>query len=76
MSAFCMGYIQGVTHTENGISLSITPMTKLCIPDDVTLSQLKDVLIAYLKDRPEERHWAAWSLVHNAINDAFPCPRQ
>lgn len=75
-NSYCIGYIQGVISTDEGISKTPTSTNRsLCIPTGVTMLQLQDIVIAYLKYTPEERHWPSWILVHNAINKAFPCQK-
>lgn len=75
-NAYCIGFIKGVLVTERGLArLPNAPFTAPCIPEGVTMGQLKDIVVAYLKERPQERHWQGWSLVHNAANNAFPCSR-
>ncbi len=44
-----------------------------CIPKDASYVQLRDVVIAYLKKRPEYRHKAANELILTAMQDNFPC---
>lgn len=44
-----------------------------CAPVGVTASQVRDVVIGYLKAHPEVRHYAAVGLVAEAIAEAFPC---
>lgn len=68
----CNRYIVGVV---DGI-LVVSPREKppFVIPQGVTGQQLNDVVIAYLKDNPDKRHWEAQYLVWNAIHAAFPAP--
>lgn len=73
---FCSAYIAGVadtferlrslTQSERGHSASI------CIPANVTVGQMKDIVFRYLSANPQHRHYAASDLVVIAIVDAFP----
>ena len=43
-----------------------------CVPKkNVSEGQIRDVVIAYLRNKPEARHFGAASLIHNAIYLAF-----
>jgi hypothetical protein len=46
---------------------------RVCIPSEATLAQVRDVVIRYLQEHPEERHYAASSLSLRALVLAFPC---
>jgi hypothetical protein len=46
---------------------------RTCVPDEVTRSQIRDVVCAYLEANPANRHWEAPVLVFNALVDGFPC---
>ena len=63
---FCQGYVAA-------LSDSLGPEYKVCMPNEVTLGQAMDVVITFLRAHPELRHLTAWSLVQNALAQAFPC---
>lgn len=44
-----------------------------CVPAEGENSQIKDVLIRYLRDNPTTRHESARSLMEQAMAQAFPC---
>ncbi|MCA1338092.1 Rap1a/Tai family immunity protein [Pseudooceanicola marinus] len=44
-----------------------------CIPSDATNEQLRDIVVRYLSDHPESRHFPARGLIWNALMEAFPC---
>lgn len=46
---------------------------KFCIPDGVTLGQVKDVFCRYLVDNPKHRHWVGAAIANNAISTTWPC---
>ena len=72
----CMGFIQGVTV---GIVADHVINNKIrmpyCVRPGVTLGQLDDVVVAYLKAHPANRDTTAASIVLAAIEDAYPCQK-
>jgi hypothetical protein len=70
---FCEGFIVAVADELRVAYASFAPKAYLCIPGDVAVQQLKDVVVLYLERHPEERHLSAASLVSTALVDAFPC---
>lgn len=71
----CMGYVEGVSDAvalETSIGGDLFGWTA-CIPAEATASQVRDVVVKYLKSHPELRHLGAPSLVASAIGEAFPC---
>jgi len=70
---FCHGYITGVSDME-GINTAAHPeQRRSCIPEDVTNGQIKDVVLKYLRDHPEDRHLLAAILIVEAVSKAFSC---
>jgi hypothetical protein len=65
---FALGYIAGVSDVLVG-----DDMLKTCVPENVTVGQMRDIVIKYLKDNPEKRHFTAHSNVGVALFKAFPC---
>jgi Rap1a immunity proteins len=47
---------------------------RACIPLSVTNGQVRDVVLLYMKQHPEKRHYGAAGLVAGALAEAFPCP--
>jgi Rap1a immunity proteins len=64
MEATCAGYIMGVTDALE---------TEVCVPNEVNVRQIVDVVKLYLHDHPEKRHFGASSLVTVALKEKFPC---
>jgi Rap1a immunity proteins len=64
----CLGYVTGVASVE--AALNAIP---ICFPAKATANQLRDVVIAYLRDNPADRHMSALVLVSNAYVASFPC---
>lgn len=65
----CMGYIAGVV--DDFAALRLVQKKTSCIPRNVTVGQLKDVVVKYLKENPEKRNWWGASLVRGAVLDAW-----
>lgn len=69
----CFAYILGTYH---GFTIAeslhdVEPLT--CVPSTVTVDQLSEVVIKYLRNNPQNRHLPARGLVMIAIRNAFPC---
>jgi hypothetical protein len=59
----CQGYVAGVWDSSD--------FDKVCPAPNVRLGQIVDVVKNYLRDRPEDRHFAAESLAVAAFEKAF-----
>ena len=68
----CLGYTSAISDAmgDGGIVRGRIA----CIPVGVTRGQVEDVAVQFLKQHPEKRHFAADSLVAQALSKAFPCP--
>jgi hypothetical protein len=67
-AGICWGYIEGVVDS--------IPGGEGFEPDaSVRLSQYVDVVTAYLRDNPNQRHLHAYALVRIALTRAFPARR-
>jgi hypothetical protein len=67
-AGICWGYIEGVVDS--------IPAGEGFEPDEnVRLSQCVDVVIAYLRDNPNQRHLGAYGLVRIALTKAFRTKR-
>jgi hypothetical protein len=65
---FCLAYAAGIADAAY-----FTPMSGICIPLGVQLSQVRDVMVGYLDEHPETRHEPAYYLVNRALIEAWPC---
>jgi hypothetical protein len=45
----------------------------MCPPDGASVSQVVDVVVQYLRDHPEKRHYAIANEAALALKQAFPC---
>lgn len=70
---WCRGYIVGIAdamspgNSVNGYKAKFTA--------GITVQQLTDVVLKFLREHPEDRHYSAGSLVAEALSKAFPSKR-
>ena len=69
----CVSYVMGVVDAIVFQQRIVTRKKFLCIPGDTTSGRLADIVMDYLRERPENRRWSAALLVNNALVAAFPC---
>ena len=71
---WCLGYTSGIS---DGIALSkLTDpenFPSLCIPNEATVGQKKDVILDYIERNPADRHIRLALLASSAWNEAWPC---
>jgi hypothetical protein len=66
----CLGYIMGITDIIRGKEvLGYKP----CLYSNISVQQLHDVVVLYLRSQPAIRHYSAASLVVAALGHSFPC---
>ena len=67
-SVFCVEYISGV------ISRNMADHgTRFCLPQSITDSHVRDVVVLWLDGHPEKRHLAGSFVVLQALKEGFPC---
>jgi hypothetical protein len=71
ISNSCRGYVAGISDAM----ANTNPVAghTACVPKGVTLEQLTDVTITYLRSHANMRHYSAASQVAAAISEGFPC---
>jgi len=69
----CIAFLDGVLMGALVISEREKTSPPFCIPPTATNGQLKDVVTAFLRDRPAVRHYGGGALTVVALIDAFPC---
>jgi hypothetical protein len=73
-SPYCSGYIHGASDAAQSTVRALGKKNgPFCLPRDASGSQIVDVVIKYLRDHPEERHYFAADEVTLALVAAFPC---
>jgi hypothetical protein len=67
---FCQAYIAAIADAARHDPVD---GDKVCVPADVKLEELVDIVSRSLKAHPENRHFGAAGLVAQALAEAFPC---
>ena len=65
-----LGFVVGIADGEES-----QKRPRICISDQVTRGQVRDVVKKYLTEHPEQRHFTAASLVIESLMAAFPCQK-
>ena len=68
----CLGYFWGM-HQTQGMYVYVEEAPQLYCAEDVTTGQLKNVVVDYLEDHPEELDKYALWLIFHILGEAFPC---
>ena len=70
--SFCVGYIIGVADVlfQNEINKYTACAPP---PPSLTQGQVRDVVIAWLRNNPTSRNFGAAGVVAHALSEAFPC---
>jgi hypothetical protein len=74
-SGFCLGYIKGAAEMSR-LRQKVPTLPPLCVPDALTVGEVRNIVVSYIEEHPEELHYASIALVHNALEEAFPCEAQ
>ncbi len=67
----CAGYLTAVS--DMLANRNVVNGFVACIPNTLGNGQGKDVVVKWLRDNPQVRHYPALSLVAQAWSEAFPC---
>ena len=62
----CLAYIAGVSDVLDGMHIT-------CTGGHVSLDEVKDVVVKYLREHPEKRNSDADDSTSIALTSAFPC---
>jgi hypothetical protein len=62
-NGFCLGYVVGTAHA----------LANVCMPNGSTQGQMRDVVLRWLENNPDKRHYDASSIVAYVLGQAFPC---
>jgi hypothetical protein len=65
----CGAYLVGLI---DGVALG----RLFCPPDGATSRQFQQIIIDYIKARPQQWHYPAGMMAATALAEAFPCPSQ
>jgi len=69
----CEGYVAGVVDSRLELHDREMLEKKFCLPVNVDLGQVVQVVVNYLFDHPDELEYTANSTVYVALQGAFPC---
>jgi len=67
---YCTGFVMGV-YDDFDLSRQLEDK-EACLPGGVTAGQLRDVVVAFIRDNPKWRNLDASALIRAAIIDAWP----
>lgn len=68
--ADCYGYITGISDALEGGPVH---GARACVPRNVTIEDVGNAAIAWIRAHPERQHERAAAVVAAALMDAFPC---
>ena len=71
--AQCLGYLMGVADSFSALQY-VMGTSLVCLPDEVTAGELRQVFVKYAGSHPAELDDQARLAVEAAFVDAFPCP--
>lgn len=69
----CFSYIKGVSDLIDTFQETNKSAKAICVPNGVTISQMKDIVMKRLVQHPEIRHLSASSIVWTALVEVWPC---
>lgn len=72
----CLAYLEGLIAGALFTGDPITKPDPLCLPDRVTMGQVRDVVVEYLRTKPAVRHFPGGLLALAALRNAFPCSQK
>lgn len=65
---FALGYVAGAADSANGATY--------CPAANVTIGQINDMVLRFLANSPESRHFTADHIVISLVSKAWPCARR
>jgi len=72
----CQNYIAGIVDYHNLLkSLGAPPSVDFCVPGNVPMSQIKQVVLIYMTAHTEHQDFIASPGVVMALYNAYPCAR-
>lgn len=69
----CVGYIVSVLDVQTTLVSWSDMKPNICLPRGVSPLQIKQVVVKYMDNHPQDLHLLAASLALNALKEAFPC---
>jgi hypothetical protein len=72
----CQSYIAGIVDYHNLLkSLGAAPSVDFCVPQNVPMAQMKQVVLSYITAHTEHQDFIASPGVVMALYNAYPCQR-
>ncbi|MEP5188127.1 MAG: Rap1a/Tai family immunity protein [Marinomonas sp.] len=71
--SYCIAYVVGSVDALTSAQTIDGFPTIICVPENVSSNQLKDIVLLYLEKHPEDRHLGGSTIVMVAVAKAFPC---
>jgi hypothetical protein len=71
--SWCLGFIHGVVA---GFDMGRYSLVDLCIPKNTKISELKDVIVFYLRRHPSDLNEDAIVLMATAWKEKWPCSKK
>lgn len=59
--------------TADALNKSSATLNLVCIPDEVTVGQLRKIVSKYMTDHLDQTIWSTGNLTYHAVTEAFPC---
>lgn len=73
----CENYIAGVVDYHILVrSLGTAPSVDFCLPKDVRMQQLRQIVATYLARRPEQQGFVAAPAIALSLYGAYPCAKR
>jgi hypothetical protein len=72
----CLGYLQAVVDTDATFAEWGEYHRQACIPQGTTSSQLREVFLAWIGERPDYLKFSAASLALTAYSEEWPCKKE
>lgn len=72
----CLGYLQAVVDTDATFAEWGEYPRQACIPQGTTSSQLREVFLEWIAERPDYLKFSAASLALTAYSEAWPCKKE
>ena len=68
---YCLGYIRALSSGVDAVLA--TGDQRICYRDHITIGQIRDVVVSYIRRNPAKRNENAMVLVSWASAEAWPC---
>ena len=69
----CTIYVQAVVEYDEVRAKMLGDKQYICREKDMTIGQSREVVIKFLRERPQDLHQPFALLAHRALETAFPC---